>query len=54
MEEHRKTVDLPAAFVKLSDGKRGLREVVGEEHQPFISFRIVKLDASQRTVEALT
>src|SRR6516164_7081553 len=49
-----KQLDLPAAFVKLSDGKRGLSEIVGEEYQPFVGFRVVELDASQRTVEALT
>jgi len=48
-----KQFDLPPAPIKIGDGNRWQREVVGQEHEPFAGLGVSELDATQWRVEVL-
>ncbi len=46
LDPFEEQLDLPPALVQLCDGRGGRHEVVGQEDQAFVCFRVVELDTS--------
>jgi len=46
LDPFEEQLDLPPAFIQLCDGQGGQHEVVGQEDQAFVCFRVVEFDPS--------